>query len=300
MTVHDGRGGGSERAGPRTLPRLRFDARSLLVYGTLLLFTIMLFTPLIWIVSLSLKTPAQVGQFPPSLIPDPVTLGNYPQALVRQQPFFLYLRNTLLVAGLAIIGELLTASLVAYGFAKFRFPGKNVLFLVLLGTMMVPLIVKLVPLFIIFRELNWINTLLPLIVPSYFASSEWTPLFIFLMRQFFMAIPDELRQAARVDGASELRIWWSIYLPLSKPVMAVVVIFSFQFIWNDFLGPLVFLQQQEVKTVTLGLYSLLGMFAEYQVVMAGAVAVIVPMVIMFILFQRYLLSGISITGGLKG
>lgn len=254
-----------------------------------------LLLPFVWMLSLSLKTPAQIGQYPPELLPNPIAWDNYRQALTVQQPFFLYLRNTALVAALVIVGEVFSSTFVAYGFSKLNFPGRNLLFTVLLATLMVPYVVKLVPLFVFFKQLDWINTFLPLVVPAFFG----TPFSIFLMRQFFMSIPNELNEAARIDGANELRIWSQIYLPLCRPALAVVIIFAFQNVWNDFLGPLVYLQRQEVKTVTLGLYGLIGMFLEYHTVMAGAVAVILPMVIVFLLFQRFFIKGIAVTG-LKG
>ena len=285
----------------KTLPRNRLGQQatkrlgSLAVYLGLGFFTLILFTPFVWMISLSLKTLAQVGQYPPNLIPNPIAWDNYWQALFVQQPFLLYLRNTGIIAAFVIIGEILSSTFIAYGFAKLRFPGRDLLFTVLLATLMIPFVVKLVPLFVQFRKLDWINTFLPLIVPSFFG----TPFSIFLMRQFFLTIPNELNEAARIDGANELRIWWQIYLPLSKPAIAVVAIFAFQNVWNDFLGPLVYLQRQEVKTVTLGLYALIGMFIEYNTVMAGAVAIIIPMVIVFLVFQRFFIKGIAVTG-LKG
>jgi multiple sugar transport system permease protein len=281
----------SNRLGQQAAKRLS----TVIIYLALAIFTLILFMPFIWMVSLSLKTLPQVGQYPPNLIPNPVAWENYYQALVVQQPFLLYLRNTGIIAVLVIIGEILSSTFIAYGFAKLRFPGRDLLFTILLATLMIPFVVKLVPLFVQFRKLDWINTFLPLVVPSFFG----TPFSIFLMRQFFMTIPNELNEAARIDGANELRIWWQIYLPLSKPAVAVVAIFAFQNVWNDFLGPLVYLQRQEVKTVTLGLYSLIGMFIEYNTVMAGAVAIIIPMVIVFLLFQRFFIKGIAVTG-IKG
>jgi multiple sugar transport system permease protein len=158
-----------------------------------------------------------------------------------------------------------------------------------------PFVVRLVPLFILFQKLGWINTFLPLVVPAYFG----TPLFIFLMRQFFLTIPPELVDAARIDGAGEVAIWWRIMLPLSKPVLAAVAIFSFQNTWNDFLGPLVFLQKAEVRTIILGLYGLMGMFVEWQLVMAAVVAAVMPLIIVFFIFQRFFVQGITVSG-LKG
>lgn len=243
----------------------------------------------------ALRPAERAFAFPPDLLPRGLIVANFPEALLNLLPFPLYLRNTLVIAALVIVGELLSCSLVGYGFARFRFPGRGLLFVLLLSTLMVPLIVRLVPLFVLFQRLGWINTFLPLIVPSFFG----TPLFIFLMRQHFLTIPSELVDAARIDGAGELRIWWRIMLPLSKPVLAAIAIFAFQNTWNDFLGPLVFLQKNEVRTVILGLYGLMGMFADWHLVMAAVVATAAPMIGIFLLFQNFLVKGIAVTG-LKG
>jgi ABC-type glycerol-3-phosphate transport system permease component len=255
---------------------------------------VMLF-PLYLMILISLRTADRAFLYPPDLWFNSITFENYPQALFKLLPFRLYVQNTVIVAALVIVGDLLSCSLVAYGFARFRFPGRDVLFTILLATLLMPFVVRLVPLFILFQKLGWINTFLPLIVPAYFG----TPLFIFLMRQFFLTIPQELTDAARIDGAGELAIWWRIMLPLSKPVLAAVAIFSFQNTWNDFLGPLVFLQKAEVKTIILGLYGLMGMVVEWQLVMAAVVAAVLPLVVVFFVFQRYFVQGITVSG-LKG
>src|SRR5574341_438083 len=247
----------------------------------------------LYLMALAALRPAERAfAYPPDLWPTGLTLANFPEALLRLLPFPLYLRNTVVIAALVIVGELLSSSLVGYGFARFRFPGRDVLFVVLLSTLMVPLIVRLVPLFVLFQRLGWINTFLPLVVPSFFG----TPLFIFLMRQHFLTIPSELVDAARIDGAGELRIWWRIMLPLSKPVLAAIAIFAFQNTWNDFLGPLVFLQKNDVRTVILGLYGLMGLFADWHLVMAAVVATVLPMVVVFLAFQRFFVKGIAVTG----
>jgi ABC-type glycerol-3-phosphate transport system permease component len=257
--------------------------------------SLVMLLPLYLMILISFRTADRAFIYPPDLWFNSVTLDNYPQALFRLLPFGLYVRNTVVVATLVIVGDLLSCSLVAYGFARFRFPGRDLLFGVLLATLLMPFVVRLVPLFILFQKLGWINTFLPLVVPSYFG----TPLFIFLMRQFFLTIPAELVDAARIDGAGELAIWWRIMLPLSKPVLAAVAIFSFQNTWNDFLGPLVFLQKADVKTIILGLYGLMGMQAEWQLVMAAVVAAVLPLIVVFFLFQRFFIQGITVSG-LKG
>jgi multiple sugar transport system permease protein len=257
--------------------------------------SIVMLMPLYLMIVMALRPPDRVFTYPPSLLLDSFQVSNFYDALFRLLPFWRYFQNTIVVAVLTIVGDLISCSLVAYGFARFRFPGRDFLFMVLLSTLMVPFVVRLVPLFILFQKLGWINTFLPLVVPAFFG----TPLFIFLMRQFFLTIPGEIVDAARVDGASEIGIWWRIMLPLSTPVMAAVAIFTFQNTWNDFLAPLVFLQKNEVRTVILGLNGLMGMAVEWQLVMAAVVATVAPLVVVFFVFQRFFIKGITVTG-LKG
>jgi ABC-type glycerol-3-phosphate transport system permease component len=195
-----------------------------------------------------------------------------------------------------VIGEVLSCSFVAYGFARLRFPGRDALFAVVLSTMMVPFVVRLVPLFLLFRDWGWINTFYPLIVPYFFAG---TPFFIFLLRQFYRSIPEDLADAARVDGASEFGIWLRIMVPLSQPALAAVAIFAFQNVWNDFMAPLVFLRDNSVKTVMLGIYSLVGIVPEWPPVMAAVVVVTIPMIIIFFFFQNFFVEGVTVTG-MKG
>ena len=257
--------------------------------------SIVMLMPLYLMIVMALRPPERVFTYPPNLLLDSFQVANFYDALFRLLPFPRYFGNTIIIAALVIVGDLISCSLVAYGFARFRFPGRDFLFMILLSTLMVPFIVRLVPLFVLFQKLGWINTFLPLVVPAFFG----TPLFIFLMRQFFMTIPSEIVDAARIDGASEIGIWWRIMLPLSTPVMAAVSIFAFQSTWNDFLGPLVFLQRNEVRTVILGLNGLMGMAVEWQLVMAAVVATVAPLIVVFFVFQRFFIKGITVTG-LKG
>ena len=270
-------------------------AKRLAIFLPLGAVSLVMVVPLYLMLLMSLKTVDRVFAYPPDLWFTALTFANFWEALFRLIPFPLYVRNTAAISGLVIAGDLLSCSLVAYGFARYRFPGRDFLFMVLLSTMMVPFIVRLVPLFVLFTNLGWINTFLPLIVPPFFG----TPLYIFLMRQFFLSIPGELLDAARIDGCSEIGIWWRIMLPLARPVLAAVAILSFQTTWNDFLGPLVFLQRNEVRTVIIGLNSLMGMFVEWNLVMAAVVAVVLPMILVFFIFQRFFIKGITVTG-LKG
>jgi multiple sugar transport system permease protein len=200
---------------------------------------------------------------------------------------------------LAVIGDVLASAFIAYGFARLRFPGRSVLFVLMLSTMMFPFAVRMIPLFIIFRELGWINTFLPLVVPSYFGTNAF---FVFLLYQFFKGIPSQVTEVARVDGANELQIWWHIVMPLSRPALAVFAILAFQQSWNDFLAQLVFLTDQQNFTVTLGLYSLIGgqdAAQRRQYLMAATVVTITPVVLLYFFAQRYFIKGITVSG-LKG
>ena len=270
----------------------------LALYVGLSLGAFVMVFPLLWMIGTSLKELPQTRAYPPIWIPIPPRWENYPAALTLQ-PFGTYFWNSIVISALVIIGDLISCSFVAYGFARLRFPGRDFLFMVLVSTLMIPFIVRLVPLFLIFKQLGWINTFLPLVVPAFFG----TPFFIFLMRQFFLTIPGELAEAARIDGASEIGIWSRIYLPLSGPVMAVVAIMAFQQSWNDFLAPLIFINDQEKFTAALGLAHMLsqsGASTEYwNLLMAAATVMVLPMVALFAFAQKYIVQGVALTG-IKG
>ncbi len=230
--------------------------------------------------------------FPPTWWPNPVEWNNYAQALTSQ-PFGRYALNSLFIALVNVVGNLVSNSFVAYGFARFRFPGRRVLFMLLLATMMVPSQVLLVPQFILFHDLGWINTFLPLTVPSFFGSA----FYVFLLRQFFMTIPVELEEAARIDGAGPLRIFFSVVLPLIRPALTAVAIFSFQGAWNDFLTPLIYLSDPSKFTLQLGLAQFQGSFhTDWNLIMAASVVVMLPMAIIFFVAQKYFVQGITMTG----
>lgn len=267
------------------------------VYLVLVIIVAIMALPFVWTLSLSMKTQQQAAAWPPEFMPNPIAWENYANALFNWLPFPLFFRNTFIVAFFVVIGEVLSCSFIAYGFARLRFPGRELLFGIVLSTMMVPFVVRLVPLFLLYRNLNWINTLYPLIVPAFFGA---TPFFIFLLRQFYRGIPDDFSAAARVDGATEFQIWWRLMLPLSRPALAAVAIFAFQNVWNDFMGPLVFLRDNDVKTVMLGIYSLVGVVPEWPPVMAAVVVVTLPMLVLFFAFQQFFVEGVNVSGGIKG
>jgi ABC-type glycerol-3-phosphate transport system permease component len=279
--------------GQRSGGRARVGALG--IYAVMIGFALLLAGPFIWVVLMSLKNEVQAAAWPPVWIPSPPAWSNFPTALLRWVNFPHMLLNTVLIAAAAVVGDVLCGSFVAYGFARYRFPGRDLLFAVLLSTMMVPMAVRLVPLFLIFKSLGWLNTFYPLIVPHWFG----TAFYIFLLRQFFLTVPNDLMDAARIDGCSEIGIWWRIMLPLSKPALAAVAIFAFQHVWNDFMTPLVVLQKAEYKTVMLGIYTLAGMITNWNYVMAGVVVVVLPMLALFFACQGFFVRGITVTG-MKG
>jgi multiple sugar transport system permease protein len=267
-------------------------------YAVLVLGAFLMLFPLFWMLSTSLKLLPDTRAYPPIWWPVPSHWQNYPEALTFQ-PFARYFGNSLFIAVAVVVADLISCSFIAYGFARLRFPGRDFLFMLLVSTMMIPFIVRLVPLFLVFQQLKWVNTYWPLIVPSFFG----TPFFIFLIRQFFLTIPGDLAEAARIDGANEIRIWWNIYLPLSGPALAVVAIFAFQQTWNDFLAPLIFINDTEKFTAALGLAHMLsqsGASTEYwNLIMAAATITVMPMVILFVTTQRYFVRGVALSG-IKG
>lgn len=251
--------------------------------------------PFLWMVRTALMDYVQVQRLPLEWIPNPIRWENFRESLSFMD-FPVLLRNTLVITVLVIIGQVLSCSLVAFGFARLEFPGREFLFIVLLSTMMLPVMVTEIPRFILFRHFGWIDTILPLVVPAYFGA----PFFIFLLRQFFKSVPKDLDDAARIDGCSAWRIWWQIMMPLSKPVLAVVVIFGFIWTWNDFWGPLIYLRTADKKTLSLGLQVFQGIYQTYyHYLMAASLVVLSPVLVIYVFCQRYFTRGIVMTG-LKG
>lgn len=262
-------------------------------YLVLCFFALVLALPLIWLVTTSLKTGAQTFLMPPKWIPDPIVWRNYSDAFLAVA-FHEYFWNTIRIVFFATTGALLTASMAAYAFARLRFPYRGPLFILVLSTIMLPSIVTLIPTFIVFRTLGWIDTFLPLIVPLWFGGGAFN---IFLFRQFFMTIPLELDEAARIDGAGSLRIYWGIILPLSKPVLATIAVFAFIHNWNDFFEPLIYLQSPENWTMAIGLRGFRTLYhTEWNLMMAASTAMIMPLLVLFFLAQRYFVSGIQMSG----
>ncbi len=265
-----------------------------LTYAALVFLSILFLVPLLRLFAASLMAMKQIIKWPPQWVPSPVEWDNYLKAL-RFWHFARGFRNTLAITVLTMVGHLLSSTLVAYGFARLRFPGRSTLFALLLSTLMLPQAVTMVPLYVGYSRLGWVNSFLPLIVPSYFGSA----LFIFLLRQFFLTIPEDLVDAARMDGASEFRIWARIMVPLAQPALIVVAIFSFQGAWNDFMAPLIYLNDEKLHTMALGLYYFVAMPGQgtlYNQMMAASVMMVLPMLAVFAIFQRYFVQGVTLTG----
>ena len=279
-------------------PRIRFwkYARIVLTYLLLVGLSCVFLIPFCWMLSTSLTEASKVIMRDRHWLPSPIVWGNYRDALTVL-PFHLFLKNTLTITLSCIVGQVLSASLVAFGFSRMKFPGRDVLFVMVLSTMMLPAQVTMIPTFILFTKLRWIDTLKPLIVPAFFGGGAF---FIFLLRQFFLTIPSELEDAAKIDGCSPLGIYRNVALPLSKPALATVAVFSFMAHWNDFMGPLIYTQSMEKKTLALGLYSFKGLHGtEYHLMMAAAIAVLIPVLVIFFCAQKYFVQGI-VMSGLKG
>lgn len=252
--------------------------------------------PFVWLVTSSLKTQVNIFQYPPQFIPNPIMWENYPNALTAK-PFGIYLKNSLTIVALNVLAVVFSSSFCAYGFARLRFPGRDFWFGIVLATLFLPYAILIVPSFMIFSWLGWVDTLLPLTVPLFFGGGAFN---IFLLRQFFRTIPEELADAARIDGASEFGIYWRIMLPLSKPALITVAIFQGLGAWNDLLGPLIYLRSNQNFTVAVGLAGFQSQLSNsWDLLMAAATAMTIPVIILFFLAQRYFIRGIVMTG-LKG
>jgi ABC-type glycerol-3-phosphate transport system permease component len=252
--------------------------------------------PFLYMLSTSLQSMSQILQGK-GLIPNPPTLEAYTYVLTRM-PFFLYLKNTLVITSWAVLGAVISNTLAAYGFARFRFPGRDFMFTLLLSSMMLPGVVRLIPTYIMFSSFGWVNTFLPLIVPAFFAG----PFFVFMLRQFFRGLPEDLFDAAIIDGANELVTLTRIVVPLARPALATMTVFSFAGSWSDFFGPLIYLKDARLRTLALGLYVFRSEpqgIPSVNNLMAIATFMVLPILILFIAFQRYFIEGITISG-LKG
>jgi multiple sugar transport system permease protein len=269
---------------------------TLLKHGFLILFGFFFILPLIWMLSTALKTDQQVLAYPPRWFPDPMRWSNFPDAF-NFVPFATYVKNSLVVSILSVLGALVSCTLPAYGFSRLEWKGRDVLFILVLSTLMLPYQVTMVPLYVIFNKISWVNTLNPLIIPHFFGNA----FFIFLLRQFFLGIPKDLTDAAVMDGCSDLRILWSVILPLAKPALMVVMLFQFLGSWNDFLTPLIYLNDKSLFTISLGLATMRSSYglSRFSLIMAATSLFVVPVIILFFFAQKTFIQGIAFTG-MKG
>jgi alpha-1,4-digalacturonate transport system permease protein len=272
----------------------RVDAATIAAYGCLVLGTAVMFLPVLWIVLSSFKGLNEIYRIPPTYLPEQWITTNYSGALERF-PFLRYLTNSVVVTVVATAITLAINSMAAFALSKYRFPGREAIFLVILGTLMIPLQVIMLPVYLVIAKLGMANSLWGIIIPP-----SATPTGVFLLRQYMLTIPDELLEAGRIDGAGEFRIYWQVVLPLTRPALAVLTVFSVMWRWNDFLWPLIVINQDRLFTLQLGLARFRGeLVTDWHYVLAMTVLSIVPITLVFAFLQRYLVSGIATTG-LKG
>ena len=256
----------------------------------LTLFSAALLLPLYWMVTTALKTNQELVVFPPTLYPHDPQWSNFREA-VEFIPFFRYLQNTLIVTGLTVLGAIISNPLIAYGFSRLEWPGRDRVFMLVLATVFIPFPVVIIALFDIFAKLGWINTFLPLVVPIFFGSAFW----IFLMRQFLMQIPMDISDAGRIDGANEFQVFSQLILPLTLPAVGVIGIFAALHAWNDFIGPLIYLLDESKYTLAIGLTFFRSQHdVQFNLLMAASTLVVLPVVVIFLLFQRAFLEGITL------
>jgi multiple sugar transport system permease protein len=264
-------------------------------FALIVLVALLFLAPWIWLVSTSLKAPNQIVEIPPRLLPNPVMWINYWYAVTYIQ-FPVYLTNTLIISALTVVGRLFSCTAVAYSLAHINWPGRGILFAIVLASMMLPGSVTIIPLFIIFSRLGWVNSYLPLIAPAFLGDA----FFIFLLRQFFMGIPKELTDAAKLDGASHFDIYWRVVLPLSKPALATLITFTFIWTYTDFQGPLIYLKDRALWTLSLGMQGYLQRYGAggtaLGAMMAAATLYTLPMIILFFVTQKTFIRGIVTTG----
>lgn len=273
------------------------------IHIALIVLGLLFVSPLLWMVSTALKPISETMKSPPVFLPAKPLWANFPEAITYGSkelgyiPFLVYGRNTLVITLLAVVGAVCSNSLVAYAFARLRWKGRDFFFALTLATMMIPFPVLMVPTFALFKTLGWVGTFRPLWVPAFFGSA----FSIFLLRQFFRTIPMELSEAAKIDGCSEWRIFFDVIVPLARPALAVVALFTFLGTWNDFMGPLIYLSDQETFTLGLGLQAYQSQHGgtQWHLLMAAATVVVLPVLIVFFFAQKVFIQGIA-TSGMKG
>jgi len=276
---------------------MKLSVKKLFIAFILVFLALIFAFPFYWMVITSLSPLEDFMKFPPTLFPKHFIPENYVKA-VKYIPFFKYFMNSSWISIMSTIGATLVSSFVAYGFSKIKWPGRDLIFMITLATLMIPFVVLMIPLYIEFKNFGWLGSFKPLWIPAWFGSA-WS---IFFLRQFYMTIPSELIDSAKVDGASHFHIWLRIILPLAKPALSVVALFNFIWAWQDFLKPLIFLNDESMYTITLGLASFQQRHGgvEWNLMMAVSTLATIPIVVLFIFMNKYLIEGIHITSGLKG
>lgn len=265
----------------------------IVTYALLIGLSIVFIFPFLWLVGTSLKPESEALSFPPTIIPETWKFSNYKDVFTMVN-FGQYYWNSIIVTLLTVLGTVFSSTIVAYGFARIKAKGRDVWFILLLATMMLPPQVTMIPVYMIFSKLGWVNTFLPLIVPAFFGNAY----FIFLLRQFFKTIPKELEESAFLDGCGTFGIFWRIILPLSVPAVITVALLSFMWTWNDFLGPLIYLNDDSMYTLALGILQFKGaLIISWGPMMAASVLIILPLIIIFFVGQKYFIEGIATTGG---
>lgn len=278
---------------PAALQPVGRPLRKSLAHLVLLLGSIAMVLPFLWMVSTSLKDQPQTFAFPPTLLPAPFVWENY-ATVFQIMPFARYLFNSLLISIVATGGTLLSCAMGGFAVSRLRWPGRNLVFTILLSTLMIPYHVTMIPVFVIMNRLGWIDTYLPLTVPSFLGNAFG----IFLMRQFFLTLPGELVDAGRIDGASLNRVFWQLFLPLAKPALATLGVFTFMGAWNDLLSPLIYLNSMDKYTVSIALTFFRGQYGEthWPTLMAASLISVLPLMLLYVLSQKYFIQGIATTG----
>jgi ABC-type glycerol-3-phosphate transport system permease component len=280
------------RGGWRERKRRRERNARIMAFIALAIGAVFFAAPFLFMLATSFKTLSQADKMSPFEWPNPFYAANYPLAL-SQMNFWLLLRNTLVIVYANVVGVLVSSSIVAYGFARMRFPLKGMWFALMLSTMMLPQTAVLLPLYAFYRDIGWVNTFLPLTIPSFFGSAYH----IFLLRQFFMSLPSELEDAARIDGCTSFGIFRQIFLPLSQPALITVAIFTFMFSWNNLFGPLIYLRTPDKYTLAIGLAQFNGLYStQYGLLMAASIVIVSPLLVVFFMAQKYFVKGIVLSG----
>lgn len=288
------------RPATRSRASAGYAARAAAPWIALLVLAVAFIFPLLWMLSTSLKVPGDELVWPPAWVPSPATFDNYTElfssSTARYFPFVTFIFNSLYIAVVVVIGRLIVCGAGGYAFARMQFPGRDLAFGMLLAALLLPDVILIIPLYALYHQIGWLDTHLPLLVPPIFANTFGT----FLFRQFFMTLPSELQDAARIDGANHYQIFWKVAAPLAAPVAAALAIFTFEGSWNNFTTPVIYISTIRKQTLPVGLQAFNQQFdTQYSILMAGAIVTLVPVLLVFVAFQRYFVQGVQLTG-LKG